>query len=65
MTQVEQGIVFSPSPTVLGLGIGFVGLILVLAILSWKRSDFNRRVGFLELLRVVIALGIFLTLFKF
>ena len=58
----SQSLVFSSSPYSLGLGIGFVVLMMLLAYVAWHRSGYRAPVGWLELLRVVIAAAIAITL---
>ncbi len=58
----SQSLVFVDSTLSLVLGIVFVLVIAVLAWMSWSRSGFRRNIGLLEFLRVVIAIGIAITL---
>ena len=55
-------LVFQPTALSLGLSIGFVLIVLVLAILGWRRSGRRRGVAWLECLRVLIAVAIAITL---
>ena len=62
METASQSLVFSPSPFSVAAGAAFVAGIAVLAWMSWQRSGFRRLIGWLELLRVLIATGIAITL---
>ena len=62
MQTASQSIVFSPSPFSVAAGVAFVAGVAVLAWMSWKRSGFRRLIGWLELLRILIAAGIAITL---
>lgn len=44
--------------------IVFVCVVMVLAFMGWKRSGWRGSIGFLELLRVLVAIGIALTLLQ-
>ena len=62
MKAASQSLVFVWTPLSLAVSILFVGLVAWLAWTAWQRSGFRRATGWLEALRVVIAVGIALTL---
>ncbi len=64
MTLESQSLEFSPTPAALAAGGIFVLVVIVLALLAWQRSGWRGSVGWLELLRVVIAVAIALTLLQ-
>lgn len=64
MTVEHQSLEFNPTPLGLTFAIGFVLVIVVLAITAWWRSGRRKAIGWLELLRVVIAVAIALTLLQ-
>jgi len=55
-------LVFTCTPLSLAVSAAFVLLILWLSWLAWKRSNFRPVTGILELLRLLLALGIAITL---
>ncbi len=55
---------FSPTPVTLTIGLLALAVILVLSVLSWKRSPHRRRTAILETLRVVSTLLVVLLLWK-
>lgn len=57
-------LVFSTSPWLVSCSIVFVGLVVVVALLAWYRSGWRASIGWLEGLRIVVAIGIALTLNK-
>lgn len=57
-------LVFSPTPLSLSLAIAFVLAVAILAVVGWARNGWQARFGWLEALRVVIAIGIALTLLQ-
>jgi uncharacterized membrane protein len=59
---MSSTLVFHPTPLSLAAGIGLVVLIACLSWLGWKRSHYRPLTGWLELLRLIIAFGIALTL---
>ena len=61
MNPTSQSLVFSPSPTSVAVSVAFVGVIVVLAWMGWKRSGYRTSIGFLEVLRVLIAVAIAIT----
>lgn len=62
MNPTSQSLVFSPSPTSVAVSLAFVGVIVLLAWMGWKRSGYRTSIGFLEVLRVLIAVAIAITL---
>ncbi len=64
MTPTSQGLEFSTTPTTLAVGISFLVLISGLAYLSAQRSKFRRGPVLVECLRILIAIGIALTLLQ-
>jgi len=64
MTPESQSLEFLPTPVALSVGIGFVVLVAVLAFMSWQRSGWKPLIGWLELLRVIIAAAIAITLLQ-
>ncbi len=62
MKATSQSLVFVWSPWSLVISVLFVGVIAWLAWTAWERSGFRRVTGYLEGLRVLIAIGIALTL---
>jgi hypothetical protein len=58
----SRSLVFTQSATSLALAIAFVAVIAGLAWLAWRRSGYRLATGFLEALRVLIAIGIAVTL---
>ncbi|MCB1232281.1 MAG: hypothetical protein KDN19_18680 [Verrucomicrobiae bacterium] len=64
MTLESQSLEFSPTPAALAAGGLFVAVVIGLAILAWQRSGWRGSVGGLELLRVLIAVAIAITLLQ-
>ena len=65
MTQpTTSQLVFNPTPIAFGVGVAFVVAIAGLAFMAWRRSGYRKLMGWLELLRVIIAIGIALTLLQ-
>lgn len=62
MNSGSQSLVFTHTPLSLVLSIGFVLVVAALAWMAWHRSGFRRSTGLLEGLRVLIAIGIAMTL---
>lgn len=58
----SRELLFTPTGLSLALSIGFVLLVMVLAFLSWKRSGWRKSIGWLEFLRVLVAVCIAITL---
>jgi hypothetical protein len=58
----SQSLVFSPSPTSVSIAITFVAVVAFVAWMAWRRSGFRLPTGLLEGLRVLIAIGIAVTL---
>lgn len=64
MQPTTSQLVFNPTPVAFGVGVAFVVAIGGLAIMAWRRSGYRAIMGWLELLRVVIAIGIAITLLQ-
>ncbi|HYF34400.1 MAG TPA: hypothetical protein VD994_03845, partial [Prosthecobacter sp.] len=62
MTPSSQSLIFTHTPFSLGVSAAFVLVIVMLGWVAWRRSGFRPVVGLLELLRVLIAVGIAITL---
>ncbi len=62
MKATSESLVFVWSPWSLAISVLFLGIVAWLAWTAWQRSGFRRAIGWLEGLRVLIALGIALTL---
>jgi uncharacterized membrane protein len=62
MKAASQSLVFDWTPLSLTVSIAFVGIIGWLAWTAWERSGFRRATAWLEALRMMIAIGIALTL---
>ena len=62
MKAASQSLVFVWTPLSLTVAILFVGIVAWLAWTAWERSGFRRVTGLLEGLRVLIAIGIAITL---
>lgn len=62
MTAASKELVFTHTPASLWVSAGFVCAVIILAIMGWKRSGWRASIGWLELLRVLIAAGIAITL---
>lgn len=58
MTPSSRALVFTHTPASLAASVSFVVLVMVLAALAWWRSGFRAVTGWLELLRVLIAIGV-------
>jgi uncharacterized membrane protein len=61
MKATSQSLVFVWTPLSLIVSLLFVGVVAWLAWTAWERSGFRRTIGYLEGLRVLIAVGIGLT----
>ncbi len=55
-------LVFTHTPASLAISVAFVLVVMVLAFLGWRRSGWRTSIGWLELCRVLVALGIAITL---
>jgi hypothetical protein len=55
-------LVFTATPLSVAGAMLFVLLVIVLAWLAWRRSGWRKSIGWLELLRVLVAVGIAITL---
>jgi uncharacterized membrane protein len=64
MTPSSRELVFTHTQGSLTAAVIFVGVVVVLAVLGWKRSGWRGSIGILELLRVLVAIGIALTLLQ-
>jgi len=64
MQPTSSQLVFNPTPIAFGVGVAFVVAIAGLAFMAWRRSGYRKLMGWLELLRVIIAIGIALTLLQ-
>jgi len=62
MTTDSQSLVFTHSAGSVAVATAFVLVVAGLAWMAWQRSGFRRSTGLLEALRVLIAIGIGLTL---
>ena len=62
--QSSGELIFSTAPWLVVCSIVFVSLIAVVGLLAWYRSGWRASIGWLEGLRVVVAMGIALTLNK-
>jgi hypothetical protein len=62
MNPSSQSLVFAHTPTSVVVAAVFVVVVSALAWMAWQRSGFRTSTGFLEGLRVVIAIGVAITL---
>jgi uncharacterized membrane protein len=62
MKPASQSLVFTHTPASITIGAIFVLVVAVLAWMAWRRSGFRKLIGALEALRLLIAIGIALTL---
>ena len=62
MKPASQSLVFTHTTTSVVVAVAFVLVVAALAWMAWRRSGFRTSTGLLEALRVLIALGIALTL---
>jgi hypothetical protein len=62
MKVASQSLVFTPTTTSVAVAGVFVLAIIGLAWMAWRRSGFRTSTGLLEALRVLIALGVAITL---
>jgi hypothetical protein len=62
MTASTRELVFTHTPLSLTVSVGFVLVVAVLAFTGWKRSGWRAAIGWLEFLRVLVAIGIAVTL---
>ncbi len=62
MTAASRELVFTHTPVSLTVSVAFVAVVIVLAIIGWKRSGWRKSIGWLEFLRVLIAVAIAITL---
>ncbi len=52
---ITRGITFDASPAVLTVAVAAVLCVLLVSLFAWRKSGYDRAVGGLELLRVVVA----------
>lgn len=64
MNPTTSQLVFNPTPVAFAVGVTFVVAVAGLAFMAWRRSGYRRAMGWLELLRVVIAVGLAITLLQ-
>jgi Mn2+/Fe2+ NRAMP family transporter len=64
MPPTTSQLVFNPTPEAFAVGVAFVFAVMVLGIMAWRRSGYRKLIGWLELLRVVIAACIAVTLLQ-
>lgn len=64
MTPASSEFVFTHTPLSVVAAIAFVLIILVLGFMAWKRSGWRSTIGWLEFLRLLVAIGIAITLFQ-
>ncbi len=64
MQPTTSQLVFNPTPAAFAVGVAFVVAIAGLAFMAWRRSGYRKLIGWLELLRLVIAIGIAITLLQ-
>jgi hypothetical protein len=64
MQPTTSQLVFNPTPIAFAVGVAFVVAIAGFAFMAWRRSGYRKLMGWLELLRVIIAIGIALTLLQ-
>ena len=62
MKTASQSLVFTPTPTSIAVSVAFVAIVVMLGWMAWRRSGFRTAVGMLEALRLLIAIGIAITL---
>ncbi|HEX2746462.1 MAG TPA: hypothetical protein VHM91_00575 [Verrucomicrobiales bacterium] len=62
MTVSTRELVFTHTPLSLTVSVAFVAVVAVLAVIGWKRSGWRKAIGWLEFLRVLVAIGIAITL---
>lgn len=62
MSTSSQSLVFTHTPASLVVSVAFVLVVVVLAVMAWQRSGYRAVTGWLELLRVLISVGIAITL---
>ena len=62
MKTASQSLVFSPTPTSLAVSAAFLVVVAMLGWMAWRRTGFRMATGMLEALRLIIAIGIAITL---
>jgi uncharacterized membrane protein len=64
MQPTSSQLVFNPTPFAFGVGVAFVVAMGGLAFMAWRRSGWRASTGWLELLRLIIAIAIAITLLQ-
>jgi hypothetical protein len=64
MQPTSSQLVFNPTPEAFAIGVAFVVAVAGLAFMAWRRSGWRPLIGWLELLRVIIAVCIAITLLQ-
>ena len=64
MTTSSSELVFTHTQASLTAAVTFVAVVVVLAMIGWKRSGWRGSIGILEFLRVLVAIGIAITLLQ-
>lgn len=64
MQPTTSQLVFNPTPTAFAVGVAFVVAVAGLAFMAWRRSGYRPMMGWLELLRLIIAIAIAITLLQ-
>ncbi len=64
MIPATSEFVFTHPPLAVAAAIAFVSIILLLGIMAWKRSGWRASIGWLEFLRLLVAICIAITLFQ-
>jgi hypothetical protein len=62
MKTASQSLVFTPTPTSIAVTVAFIAVVAMLSWMAWRRSGFRMSTGLLEALRLIIAIGIAVTL---
>ena len=62
MSASSQSLVFTPTPTSIAVSAAFLVVVAMLGWMAWQRSGFRTAIGLLEGLRLLIAIGIAITL---
>ncbi len=62
MKTASQSLVFTPTPTSMAVSVAFIAIVVMLGWMAWLRSGFRASIGMLEGLRLLIAIGIAITL---
>jgi hypothetical protein len=64
MQPTSSQLVFNPTPEAFAVGVAFVVAVAGLAFMAWRRSRWRPIIGWLELLRVIIAAALAITLLQ-